>query len=47
MQMWSGHIDEYITRVHPMKNTISGRDEKALMKVLVHAESDKVVGCHM
>ncbi len=27
--------------------TISGRDEKALMKLLVHVDSDKVVGMHM
>ncbi len=31
----------------PMKYTISGRDEKTLMKLIVHAESDKVLGCHM
>lgn len=30
-----------------MKGTISGRDEKTLMKLLVDATSDRVVGCHM
>lgn len=27
--------------------TLSGRDEKTLMKLLVHAETDVVVGAHM
>ncbi|KIZ00026.1 glutathione reductase (NADPH) [Monoraphidium neglectum] len=30
-----------------MKGTISGREERTLMKLLVHADSDRVVGCHM
>ncbi|GLC44983.1 hypothetical protein PLESTB_001746700 [Pleodorina starrii] len=44
---FSGNIDVYVTRFRPMKYTISGRDEKTLMKLIVHAESDKVLGCHM
>ncbi len=31
----------------PMKYTISGREEKTLMKLIVHAETDLVLGCHM
>ena len=31
----------------PMKNTISGNPAKAMMKLLVAADSDKVVGVHM
>jgi glutathione reductase (NADPH) len=27
--------------------TLSGRDEKTLMKLLVHVETDLVVGAHM
>jgi len=43
----SGPIDVYVSKFRPMKYTISGRDERTLMKLLVHAESDRVVGCHM
>lgn len=31
----------------PMKYTLSGRKEKALMKLVVDAGSDRVVGCHV
>jgi glutathione reductase (NADPH) len=31
----------------PMKHTISGRDEKAFMKVIVDSATDRVVGVHM
>ncbi|KXZ52199.1 hypothetical protein GPECTOR_10g830 [Gonium pectorale] len=44
---FSGNIDVYVSRFRPMKYTISGREEKTLMKLIVHAESDKVLGCHM
>lgn len=30
----------------PMKHTLSGRDEKILLKLLVCEDSDKVIGCH-
>ena len=30
-----------------MKNTLSGRDERTLMKLVVDAGSDRVLGCHM
>lgn len=30
-----------------MKYTLSGRDEKTLMKMLVHVETDRVIGVHM
>lgn len=30
----------------PMKNTLSGSEEKILLKLLVCGDSDKVVGCH-
>lgn len=31
----------------PMKNTLSGSSERMYMKLLVEAESDLVIGCHM
>ncbi len=42
-----GEVDIYQTRFKPMKNTLSGRDERTFMKLVVDAKSDRVVGCHM
>jgi glutathione reductase (NADPH) len=42
-----GEVDIYQARFKPMKNTLSGRDERTLMKLVVDAKSDRVVGCHM
>ncbi len=47
VQTLSGDIDVYVSKFRPMKNTLSGRDEKTLMKMLVHVPTDRVVGCHM
>ena len=30
-----------------MKNTISGRNEPTMMKIVVDKNTDKVLGCHM
>ena len=40
-------IDIYKSIFRPMKHTLSGRDEKMLMKLVVDAETDKVLGCHI
>src|SRR4029079_12772203 len=40
-------LDIYRARFRPLKNTLSGRDEFAVLKLLVDGTSDKVVGCHM
>jgi len=42
-----GEIDIYQSRFRPMKNTLSGRDERTFMKLVVDAKTDRVVGCHM
>lgn len=42
-----GEIDVYVSAFRPMKHTLSGRDEKALMKLIVEQKSDRVVGLHM
>jgi glutathione reductase (NADPH) len=42
-----GEIDIYVTRFRPMKNTLAGRDERTMMKLVVDARSDRVLGCHM
>jgi glutathione reductase (NADPH) len=40
-------LDVYKASFRPMKATLSGRDERMFMKLLVDGESGKVVGCHM
>ncbi|HWO41937.1 MAG TPA: glutathione-disulfide reductase [Candidatus Eisenbacteria bacterium] len=42
-----GRIDVYKTSFRPLKHTLSGRDEKTFMKIIVDQASDRVVGCHM
>ncbi len=42
-----GEVDIYSARFKPMKNTLSGRDERTLMKLVVDARSERVLGCHM
>ncbi len=40
-------VDIYKTTFRPMKHTLSGRDERMLMKLVVDGETDKVLGCHI
>lgn len=40
-------IDIYKSRFRPLKHTLSGRDEKMVMKLIVDAASNRVVGCHI
>ena len=42
-----GDVDIYQSRFKPMKNTLSGRDERTFMKLVVDAKTDRVLGCHM
>ncbi|MGH7029205.1 MAG: glutathione-disulfide reductase, partial [Stellaceae bacterium] len=42
-----GEVDIYSARFKPLKNTLSGREERTLMKLVVEAKSERVVGCHM
>jgi len=46
-RMEFGEITLYISTFKPMKHTISGRDEKSFMKLIVDTASDRVVGVHM
>ncbi|MEO6841608.1 MAG: glutathione-disulfide reductase [Bradyrhizobium sp.] len=41
------HVDIYKTDFRPIKSTMSGRDTRILMKLVVDASSDRVVGCHV
>jgi glutathione reductase (NADPH) len=40
-------VDVYKADFKPMKATLSGRNTRVLMKLLVDADSDRVVGCHI
>src|SRR6202045_3429640 len=41
------HVDIYKANFRPMKATLSGRDTRVLMKLVVDATTDRVVGCHI
>lgn len=40
-------LDIYKSSFRPMKHTLSGSDEKMLMKLIVDGETSRVVGCHI
>ena len=40
-------VDVYRADFRPMKATLSGREERCIMKLLVDGETDKVLGCHI
>ncbi len=40
-------LDIYKASFRPMRHTLSGRDERMLMKLLVDGETGRVVGCHV
>ena len=42
-----GELDVYKSVFRPMKHTLSGREEKTMMKLVVQASSGKVVGLHV
>ena len=37
----------YVSDFKPMKHTLSGRDERSVMKLIVDCKTDKVLGLHM
>lgn len=44
----NGHdIDIYKSSFKPLRHTLSGRDEKTLMKLIIDKKTDKVLGAHM
>jgi glutathione reductase (NADPH) len=42
-----GAVRIFRERFRPLRHTLTGRDEKTLVKLVVDAESDRVVGAHM
>jgi glutathione reductase (NADPH) len=41
------HVDIYKATFRPLKATLSGRDTRMLMKLVVDGLTDRVVGCHI
>lgn len=42
-----GAVDVYVSSFRPMKHTLSGRDERSMMKLVVERASGRVLGFHM
>jgi len=42
-----GTVEIYKSVFRPLKHTLSGRDERALMKLVVEPKSGRVIGAHM
>jgi glutathione reductase (NADPH) len=42
-----GAVDIYRSSFRPLKHTLSGRDEKTMMKLVVERASQRVLGAHM
>ena len=42
-----GEVDIYKTTFKPLKHTLSGRDERTMMKLVVDSKTGRVVGAHM
>ncbi|HUF42209.1 MAG TPA: glutathione-disulfide reductase [Verrucomicrobiae bacterium] len=40
-------VDVYRTSFKPLKHTLTGSEERTMMKLLVNPDTDKVLGCHM
>lgn len=42
-----GPVRVFRTKFRPMRHTLTGREEGIMMKLVVDAETDRVLGCHM
>jgi len=42
-----GEVDVYVSHFRPMKLTLTPREERSMMKLIVEPKSDRVVGLHM
>jgi len=47
LEQAKGDVLVFTSTFNPMKNTVSGRQEKTIMKLVVDAETDKVLGASM
>lgn len=41
------NVDIYRTSFTPLRHTLTGRDERTMMKLVVDQATDRVLGCHM
>jgi glutathione reductase (NADPH) len=41
------HVDIYRSSFKPLRHTLTGRDERTMMKLVVDQSTDRVLGCHM
>lgn len=41
------NVDTYRSSFRPLKHTLTGRDERTMVKIVVDRATDKVLGCHM
>jgi glutathione reductase (NADPH) len=41
------NVDIYLTSFNPLRHTLTGRDERTMMKLVVDQTTDRVLGCHM
>lgn len=41
------HVAVYVSKFRGMKHTLSGSNEKTMMKLIVNQDTDKVIGVHM
>jgi glutathione reductase (NADPH) len=41
------NLDIYLEPITPMRNTLAGREEKGLMKMVVDSDTQDVLGMHM
>lgn len=41
------HIDVYKSSFRPLKHTLSGREERALFKMIVDCKTGRILGCHI
>ncbi len=46
-RMYGDAVDIYKARFRPMKYTLSGRDERMMMKLVVNQKTQKLLGCHV
>jgi glutathione reductase (NADPH) len=42
-----GEVDVYLSHFRPMKHTLSGRDTRSMMKLIVNRSDQRVLGLHM
>ena len=47
MADYAGDLDIYESQFKPMKHTVSGRDERTLLKMIVCRSTDRVLGIYM